>query len=69
MFSYNSPKGIVEQVRDGSTLRVLLLPSFQVITVLLSGIKAPAVRKDVPEMEDLVEPFGEEVPGSSKFIA
>ena len=30
---------MVEQVRDGSTLRVLLLPSFSSVLVVLSGIK------------------------------
>lgn len=53
--------GIVEQVRDGSTFRVLLLDNMQMITLSLGGIKAPAYRKDVPGVEDLIEPFGEEV--------
>ncbi|KAJ1332821.1 hypothetical protein BSLG_008450 [Batrachochytrium salamandrivorans] len=57
---------VLEQVRDGSTLRVLLvLPKdgqsiYQHITLSLSGIKAPTLRKDVPNMQDLVEPFAEE---------
>ncbi|CAG8728623.1 7415_t:CDS:1, partial [Ambispora leptoticha] len=56
--------GIVEQIRDASTLRVLLLlpppEPQQYITLMISGIKAPTVRKGIPEAEDLVEPFGEE---------
>ncbi|KAJ1967855.1 hypothetical protein IWQ62_001594 [Dispira parvispora] len=58
---------IVEQVRDGSTLRLLVyLPDredveeYQAVTVFLSGIKSPIVRKGVPGLDDLVEPFGEE---------
>ncbi|KAG9295989.1 hypothetical protein G9A89_011841 [Geosiphon pyriformis] len=55
--------GIVEQVRDASTLRVLLLleppEPQQHISLMLSGVKAPTVRKGIPDAEDLVEPFGE----------
>ncbi|KAI0243762.1 hypothetical protein L0F63_000717 [Massospora cicadina] len=57
---------IIEQVRDASTLKVLLeLPeaspkTFQAAIVSISGIKAPTVRKSVPGVEDLVEPFAEE---------
>ncbi|RUS16817.1 hypothetical protein BC937DRAFT_90763 [Endogone sp. FLAS-F59071] len=54
---------IIEQVRDGSTLRVrLLLPdgAHQYITLLITGIKAPTVRKDIPNQEDVIEPFGEQ---------
>lgn len=32
------------KVRDGSTLRVMLLPSFEYITLQLSGVRAPATR-------------------------
>lgn len=52
--------GIVEQVRDGSLLRVLLLDSMKVIVLGLGGIKAPVYRKDIPGVEDLIEPLGEE---------
>lgn len=57
---------IIEQVRDASTLKVLLeLPeaetkTFQAAIVCISGIKAPTVRKGVSGVEDLVEPFAEE---------
>src|SRR3954452_12427060 len=56
--------GIIETVRDGSSLRVLFMPPSpapqQYLNVNISGIKAPVVRKDVPDVEDSVEPFGEE---------
>lgn len=35
---------VVEMVRDGSTLRVMLLPNFEYITLQLSGVRAPATR-------------------------
>eukprot|EP01134_Creolimax_fragrantissima_P005771 CFRG5771T1 len=35
---------IVEQVRDGSTIRVFLLPSFQYVTIQLAGIKCPGFK-------------------------
>ncbi|KAK0395145.1 hypothetical protein QR680_001139 [Steinernema hermaphroditum] len=37
-------KAVIEQVRDGSTVRAFLLPDFQYVTVMLSGLKAPGVR-------------------------
>ncbi|KAL6992287.1 Ribonuclease TUDOR 2, partial [Sarracenia purpurea var. burkii] len=36
-------QAIVEQVRDGSTLRVYLLPSFQFVQVFVDGIQAPSM--------------------------
>ena len=55
----NSPligfKAIIEYVRDGSTLRVLLLPSMHNVTVQLSGVKCPAIKQDQES-----EPFAEE---------
>ncbi|RKP40139.1 hypothetical protein BJ085DRAFT_24850 [Dimargaris cristalligena] len=58
---------IIEQVREGSTFRLLVyLPNkdqpreFQSVVLFLSGIKCPIVRKGIPGMDDLVEPFGEE---------
>lgn len=32
-------QGIVEQVRDGSTVRVYLLPEFQFVQVFVAGIQ------------------------------
>uniref|UniRef100_A0A915CT61 Staphylococcal nuclease domain-containing protein 1 n=1 Tax=Ditylenchus dipsaci TaxID=166011 RepID=A0A915CT61_9BILA len=48
---------VVEQVRDGSTLRLFLLPSFEYVTVMLSGVKSPSVRSGP---EGKAEEFGEE---------
>nr|CAN83456.1 hypothetical protein VITISV_034601 [Vitis vinifera] len=36
-------QGIVEQVRDGSTIRVYLLPEFQFVQVFVAGIQAPSM--------------------------
>ncbi|CAH9104639.1 unnamed protein product [Cuscuta europaea] len=35
-------KAVVEQIRDGSTLRVYLLPDFQFVQVYVAGIQAPS---------------------------
>lgn len=32
-------KAVIEHVRDGSTVRAFLLPSFHYVTVMMSGIK------------------------------
>ncbi|KAI8544128.1 hypothetical protein RHMOL_Rhmol08G0271500 [Rhododendron molle] len=51
----NSNKGspmqaIVEHVRDGSSLRVYLLPEFQFVQVFVAGIQAPSMgRRAAPE--------------------
>ncbi|KAF7840208.1 ribonuclease TUDOR 1-like [Senna tora] len=43
-------EGIVEQVRDGSTLRVYLLPGFQFVQVFVAGIQSPQMgRRAAPE--------------------
>ncbi|KAL5724528.1 Translin-1 [Ranunculus cassubicifolius] len=36
-------EAIVEQVRDGSTIRVYLLPEFQFVQVFIAGIQAPSM--------------------------
>lgn len=46
---------IIEYVRDGSTVRVLLLPSMHNVTVQLSGIKCPVIKQDGEN-----EPFADE---------
>ncbi|CAI4231372.1 unnamed protein product [Auanema sp. JU1783] len=48
---------VVEMVRDGSTFRVLLLPSFEYITLQLSGVRAPVTRSGA---DGKTEPFSEE---------
>uniref|UniRef100_A0A803NVN4 Ribonuclease n=1 Tax=Cannabis sativa TaxID=3483 RepID=A0A803NVN4_CANSA len=43
-------QGIVEQVRDGSTVRVYLLPEFQFVQVFVAGIQSPSMgRRPAPE--------------------
>lgn len=42
---------VVEHVRDGSTVRVLLLPDFHYITLMLSGIRCPSSRPGEPESQ------------------
>ncbi|KAI9342546.1 hypothetical protein BDR26DRAFT_859151 [Obelidium mucronatum] len=53
---------IVDQVRDANTIRlVLLLPQLhQYVNINLTGIKAPVYRANVPNVEDLIEPFSQE---------
>ncbi|XP_010546113.1 PREDICTED: staphylococcal nuclease domain-containing protein 1-like [Tarenaya hassleriana] len=41
-------EGIVEQVRDGSTVRVYLLPDFQFVQVFVAGVQAPSVGRRPP---------------------
>ncbi|KAJ2954463.1 hypothetical protein O0L34_g2739 [Tuta absoluta] len=48
-------KAIIEYVRDGSTVRLCLLPDFYQITLMLSGIRCPTVKQDGES-----EPFAEE---------
>lgn len=38
-------KAIVEQVRDGSTVRVYLLPGFQFVQVLVAGVQVISFRR------------------------
>ncbi|XP_057970333.1 ribonuclease TUDOR 1-like [Malania oleifera] len=47
-------QGIVEQVRDGSTVRVYLLPEFQFVQVFVAGIQAPSMGRRAPS-ETVVE--------------
>ncbi|CAK1554163.1 unnamed protein product [Leptosia nina] len=48
-------KAIIEYVRDGSTVRLCLLPDYTPITMMLSGIRCPAVKPDGES-----EPYAEE---------
>uniref|UniRef100_A0A0N5AH97 Staphylococcal nuclease domain-containing protein 1 n=1 Tax=Syphacia muris TaxID=451379 RepID=A0A0N5AH97_9BILA len=43
-YKHKPVKAVIEQVRDASTLRAFLLPNFHYVTIMLSGVKAPAVR-------------------------
>ncbi|CAK1588273.1 unnamed protein product [Parnassius mnemosyne] len=54
-FNGQPVKAIVEYVRDGSTVRLCLLPDFYTIIMMLSGIRCPAVKQDGES-----EPYAEE---------
>ncbi|KAK6171496.1 hypothetical protein SNE40_019673 [Patella caerulea] len=57
---HNKPiDAVIEHVRDGCTVRAFLLPTFEYVTVMLSGIKCPMFRQD-SEGKQIVEPFAEE---------
>ncbi|CAH1250586.1 staphylococcal nuclease domain-containing protein 1-like [Branchiostoma lanceolatum] len=56
---HNKPvQAIVEHVRDGCTLRAFLLPSFQYITVMLSGIKCPMFKREGDK--EVADPFADQ---------
>ncbi|CAD6237210.1 GSCOCG00002195001-RA-CDS [Cotesia congregata] len=42
-------KAIIEHVRDGSTVKVFLLPDFYHITLMLSGIRCPQIKTEGEE--------------------
>ncbi|KAF9607540.1 hypothetical protein IFM89_036902 [Coptis chinensis] len=46
---------IVEQIRDGSTVRVYLLPEFQFVQVFVAGIQAPSMGRR-GAVETVIEP-------------
>ncbi|KAJ3128032.1 hypothetical protein HK100_009408 [Physocladia obscura] len=60
---------LVEQVRDANTIRIaVIVPDsedssktiHQYLNISLTGIKAPVYRANVPNVEDLIEPFSQE---------
>lgn len=55
-------RAIIEHVRDGSTVRAFLLPGFQYITLMISGIRCPGFRLDSDGKPDpsVVVPYAEE---------
>lgn len=55
-------KAIIEHVRDGSTIRAFLLPGFQYVTVMISGIRCPGFKLDADGRPDpsVVVPYAEE---------
>lgn len=57
-FGQKPQEAIVEFVRDGSTYRLLLLPSYHLVTVQLSGIKCPGFKREGDQ--ETAEPFAEE---------
>ncbi|KAL4584654.1 hypothetical protein LXL04_009260 [Taraxacum kok-saghyz] len=59
-------EAIVEQVRDGSSLRVYLLPDFQFVQVFVAGIQAPSMgRKTTQEPTVPVEVPSDETNGET----
>eukprot|EP00123_Amoebidium_parasiticum_P022581 comp9044_c0_seq1/m.4227 comp9044_c0_seq1/g.4227 ORF comp9044_c0_seq1/g.4227 comp9044_c0_seq1/m.4227 type:complete len:894 (-) comp9044_c0_seq1:191-2872(-) len=57
----HSYDAIIEQVRDGSTVRLFLLPSFKYVTVQLSGIKTPGFKRaEDGSGAEVPEPFADE---------
>ena len=54
---------VIDQVKDGSSFRAWLYLAdgkVQSVNLSLSGIQAPIIRKNVPNMDDITEPFAEE---------
>lgn len=51
---------IVEFVRDGNTVRCLLVPSYYLVTIQLTGIKCPTVKREGGATNEQNEPFAEE---------
>lgn len=49
---------IIEMVRDGSTVRAFLLPNFEYVTVMLTGIKCPMFKREGDQ--DIAEPYSAE---------
>ena len=58
VFKCCSLLAVVEHVRDGCTIRAFVLPTFQYVTVLMSGIKCPMFQNVGEKAE--AEPFAEE---------
>ncbi|CAF0800526.1 unnamed protein product [Rotaria sordida] len=51
---------IVEFVRDGNTVRCLLLPSYYLVTLQITGIKCPISKREGSSINETSEPFAEE---------
>jgi len=49
---------IVEHVRDGCTVRVFLIPTFEHLTLMLSGIKCPMLKRE--NDKEMPEPYYDE---------
>ncbi|KAK9678042.1 hypothetical protein RND81_11G184300 [Saponaria officinalis] len=62
-----SIQAVVEQVRDGSALRVYLLPEFQFVQVFVAGVQSPSMgRRAAPEIITDTEVSTERANGESK---
>nr|CAG4649952.1 EOG090X01F7 [Sida crystallina] len=55
-------QAVVEHVRDGSTMRLFLLPDFHHVTLMISGIRSPSFKLDSDGKPDpsATEPLAEE---------
>lgn len=54
-------KAIIEHVRDGSTVRAFLLPEFQYITLMISGIRCPGFKLEAGKPDPTATvPYAEE---------
>jgi len=51
---------VVEHVSSGSGLKVLLLPGFQHVTLLLAGVVTPSVRRNLETGAEDAQPFARE---------
>ncbi|XP_065668229.1 staphylococcal nuclease domain-containing protein 1 [Hydra vulgaris] len=49
---------VIEMVRDGSTIRAFLLPTFEYVTVSITGIKCPQFKREGDE--EVAEPYAME---------
>lgn len=60
--AFKPVRAIIEHVRDGSTCRAFLLPGFQYVTLMISGIRCPGFRLDANGKPDpsVVVPYSEE---------
>lgn len=58
-FGKKPVSAVIEHVRDGSTVRVLLLPSFHYITVMISGIRVSSgtTRVITHSVQNLIDMF------------
>lgn len=57
-FNKKPIEAIIEHVRDGSTVRAILLPDFYYITLMISGIRCPGWPSGRQDCEE--EPFADE---------
>ncbi|GAB2278323.1 Translin-1 [Dionaea muscipula] len=61
-------QGIVEQVRDGSTIRVYLLPEFQFVQVFVAGIQCPTMGRRAAT-DAIIEPENNSDESNGESIA
>jgi len=52
-------QAVVEQIPSGSIIRVMLLPGYEQVTIILAGIQCPSIRRNKEGVEE-AEPFSRE---------